>query len=151
MGALVALILAAAWFIHYERQIGVAKFKAKLELSEAKWKQTVEKVQTDANLTIGELNAKLDAKLSAPPINPSHVRVCINTPTSPSPMSSGAPSVGASDAAGRSDSGVETTSAGGDIGPGTEAILGRLSAKIEYLQGYVRACQKEGVCKKETD
>lgn len=147
-GIALAIFIGSLMFIHHERSIGAQKLAAQIAVKEKYWQAKVDKVEADANRTIGELNEKLHTALATPPPNPVHVRVCGNpsgnarpVPSNPGPGPSGNAAVGpgATVAPAVEGSGV-------DIGPTTDELLGQLGARIEYLQGYVRACQKAGAC-----
>lgn len=147
LAALVGVVATGAWFIHHERQIGEQRWQRRLAEKELLWKANVDKVNEDAKVTIDGLQAKLDAKLATPPSDPLHVRVCKSAPTSPSSVPTGESPVPSGDGPSGPSSPVARDDQGVDIGPATEAILNELSAKIDYLQGYIRTCQKAGVCK----
>jgi hypothetical protein len=151
LAALVGVIVASAWFIHHERQIGAQRWAAALAAKELEWQLKVNKVEADAKSKVDELQGKLDAKIAHPPANPLHVRVCNPAPPSPSPMRPDGGTVGGSDGSGGPGKPVEDQDQGVDIGPATEYILNRAGAKIEYLQNFIRICQQKGICKRETD
>lgn len=153
LGGLVLLL----WYNHHERQIGAAKVVAAVKLEADKRAAEVARIEADAKTQIDGLQAAL-VIASAPRPNPYHVRMC-NPSVQVAPVSSSGGTVANSDGAGRPSDRVESpdrqsegageASEGVDIGPDTEALLARVGAKLAYLQGYVRACQKAGNCKTE--
>lgn len=144
---LVGLLGVVAWFAHHERTIQADKDHAAQAAADAKEIAHVNKVTADATATVQDLQVRLATTLAAPPPNPVVVRLCqrpaVSVPAGTSDQGAGPGSNGT----GGPSAGVAGSSEQGpDIGPGTEVILNRLKGKLDYLQGYVRACQSAGVC-----
>jgi len=146
------------FYNHHERQIGAAQIKAAVAAEATKHAAEVAKVEADAKIQIDGLKDAL-VVASAPRANPVHLRVCNNAIQSVAGTGAGSPSQGSNGAngpaGGVAPDATETPeepgagASGVDIGPGTEAILARDGAVINYLQGYIKVCQQKGLCKVE--
>lgn len=142
IAAALVLIAAGMWFAHHERQIGATKVEAAQAAANLKEAAHVAKVNEDATSTINDLQIRLSTALVLPAQPSFVVRVCPTaSPAARIPSSDAAP-VARSDDSPRPSEGL----GGADIAPGTEAILKRDKAVIDYLQGYVRECQTMGNC-----
>lgn len=147
LGVVLAVLAAVVWFGHYERTIEANKLHAAQAAADAKETAHVNQVTDHATATIQDLQVRFAATLATPPVNPVVVRLCqhptVNVGTGPQTQGAGS----AGNATGGPGAGVAGLSEEGpDIGPGTELILNRLKGKLDYLQGYVHACQTAGVC-----
>jgi len=142
--ALILIVLGATiYFVHDERQIGAAKVIAAQAAADAKEAVHVQQVEANAADTVSSLQARLTSQVAAPPHPTVVVRMCDRTTSAPSAGGAALPGP-AGDAAGGPSSGVGED----DIAAPTELILNRDKAMIDYLQGYVRACQTAGACAK---
>lgn len=147
-GALLVFMLAAvAWFAYHERTVQAAKDHAAQAAADAKETIHVNKVTADATATIQDLQVRFATTLAAPPPNPVVVRLCPRpaVTVSAGPQAQGPGSSG-DDSRGPGPGVARPSEQGPDIGAPTEVILNRLKGKLDFLQGYVRACQVAGVC-----
>lgn len=148
-----ALIIAAAggWFLYHDHQEidkGEARVEAAQKAADLKEAAHVAKVVNDATITITGLQARLADALATPAPAPTvavwmRVIPAAGSPdeadSTPSPSPSGNGSAGPGSSVGSSGQEV-------DIAPVTESILKDDRAIIQYLQGYIQACQTAGVC-----
>ncbi len=148
IAAALILVVAGVWFVHHERQIGAAKVTAVQQAADLKEKQHVDKVNADATATINDLQVRLSTALAVPPQPAFVVRVCPSAPSAPRGLPSDAPPSSGSNEASGTGGGVGSLDLGADIAPATEAVLSRDKAMIDYLQGYIEACQRMGNCAK---
>lgn len=149
LAIILGLFIGLVWFGHHERiEERDAEIVAQKRADDKEIKH-VQEVQANDKITIDALQAQLGAALAAPPKPGVVVRMCQPAPGAGSPLR-GNPSPGL-DSHATSGPGIGMGSngqEGSDIAPGTEVILGRDKAVIDYLQGYIRECQAKGVCAK---
>jgi hypothetical protein len=141
----VAALIGAWWLYHHVIEIGEDKARAAQTAANLKEAQHVQQVEANASNTISDLQSRLAAALIEPVQPAVTVRMCVNPSRNESANSNqgaGVPSNAAGGPGGR----VGEDDLSLDIAPPTEAILKRDKAVIDYLQGYIRACQTAGAC-----
>lgn len=159
VGAAVAAVLAFAAFVHHERDIGRTQQKAAVQSALVAQKAIDKKDIDSAQLTITELQRRLDGALGGsppPPAGDIHVGVCHNAVRSSPPSQDARASAGSNGPVGPAPSvgGSGPTEDSGsdfavDLTPETRLVLFQAGARITYLQGYIKACQDKGFCAKE--
>jgi hypothetical protein len=154
IGIFLAILIGIGVFAHHEREVEKTELQAAQTASDLKETQRVAQVNANASASINALQTQLSAALANHPKPAVTVRMCVRAPAagssatpSTSAGSSGNATLGPDSAVGSGDQGI--TEAGPvDTAPFTESILTHDKAVIDYLQGYVRACQTSGGCAK---
>ena len=150
--AAVALLAGAfALFVRHERAIGAAHEIAVVQKATAAQEAADHKDIDNATRSISELQARYAADLARTPVpDPAvRIRVCDGARVNDPPRQDAAAGSGSNAADGPPER-VAGDGEGRDLTAPTEAILARSGATIAYLQGYIRSCQANGFCEKET-
>ncbi|MFI5397612.1 MAG: hypothetical protein ACHQ9S_18905 [Candidatus Binatia bacterium] len=133
------------WHDHQEIVKGESRVVAAQKAADVKEAAHVAKVEANADSTIKDLNAKLDAAALSPVAKPGVVvRMCVGASVPPHAGSADRPAGSGGDG----PAGPSGPVGGDDIAAPTERILAEDRAIIQYLQGYIETCQTAGLCKK---
>lgn len=152
IGIFLAILIAVGLFAHHEREVEKTELQAAQLVADQKEAAHVAQVNANAAATVDALQTQLSTALANHPKPAVTVRMCVKPA-----IAVGAGTVGQGpgltlDGTGGPSSGVGSGDQGitdsTDTAPLTESILTRDKALIDYLQGYVRACQIAGVCAK---
>lgn len=151
-GVIFAILALGTWLYFHIEKLGEQKVQREVAAALNEQRNTDAKEIANAKQTLTELQTRFDTTVHTVP-RPDRapvVRVCDN------PVRSGASSKDAGP--GPSADAAVRPGRGMDQGPGPEhdvtnvtlRVLADAGARINYLQGYIKACQEQGFCDADT-
>lgn len=147
-GIIVALLVGFGLFVHHERVIGADTVKAADAKVVATQVTHNQKVEANAQVTVAQIATTYADVVSAPPAADAPHLWLRDTPSCSAPAAN-ASTPSSTDGSADVPAVVSGTGESAyDFGPPLDRSFEDADAQVTGLQGYIKACQTAGICKR---